>query len=188
MVRVVAFAGGVEPRNVRRLLARAALHQIVVGVGLVVAPQPAHRVMDGGEDLHRLVPRVDSLELLVDLHDAAELAIEDGGGNVRDVEVDGVLALDAHSHVLHHREDLARGDVARNQVSVPGIFLLEEMPALVLGNVLSPALVAFLLGHPDAPAFPTGRLGHQPVLVLSRDRGRVHLHELGVGIDGAVHV
>src|SRR5205085_4435616 len=102
----------------RRLLPRAALHQIVVGVRFVVAPQPAHRVVHGGEDLHRLVPRVDALELLVDLHDAAELAIEDGGGDVRDVEVDGVLAFDAHPQVLHHREDLAGGNVAGNQVSV----------------------------------------------------------------------
>ena len=47
-----------------------------VGGALVVAPQPAHRVVDGREDLHRHVARIDALELLVDFQDAGQLAVE----------------------------------------------------------------------------------------------------------------
>jgi hypothetical protein len=45
-----------------------------------------------------------------------------------------------------------------------------------------------LLRHPDAAAFAARRFRHQAVLVLAGDRRGVHLHELGVGVDGAVHV
>ena len=44
---------------------------------LEVDPQAAHRVVDGGEDLHRVLVRIDADELLVDLEDARELLAQE---------------------------------------------------------------------------------------------------------------
>ena len=74
------------------------ISQAAGGGALVVDPQAAHRVMDGREDLHRHVARIDALELLVDLENAAELVIERRARNVRQVEIDAQpVLLDAQA-------------------------------------------------------------------------------------------
>jgi hypothetical protein len=106
-----------------------------VGLLVEVHPQAAHGVVDAGEDLHRHLARVVADELLVDLKDAVEL-VQLGRREVRDVEVDHRLAVDAHVVGVDDLEDLARGDVARHQVAVLGIALFEEVPAVGLGDGL----------------------------------------------------
>src|SRR5690606_13755406 len=64
MVAVVDFADGVESRDARLLIARRAHDETTRLVALVVGPEASHPVVDGGEDLHRLVARIDPLELL----------------------------------------------------------------------------------------------------------------------------
>ena len=113
-----------------------------VGHLVVIDPQPAHRVVHGREDQHRRLARIFAGELFVDLDDAFH-AMRDLVGpaplrhlaiGIDDVEVDLVLAADAEPVVAHRLEDLARGDVARHQVLVLRVFLLEEVPALALGD------------------------------------------------------
>ena len=67
VILIVALADGVQAGNVRLLIARRAGSQAALGRALVVDPQAAHRVVDGRENLHRHVARIDALELLVDL-------------------------------------------------------------------------------------------------------------------------
>ncbi len=141
---------------------------------LVVGPEPAHRVVDAGEDAHRHLCRVVTHELAVDLHDAAELDLEHMRVQMADVEVDLVLAVDAEAEVHADVEDLAGGDVARHQVAVLRVLLFEEVPGLAV----------FI--RPDAAAFAADRFGHQAQLVLAGDGRRVHLDELAVGVEGAL--
>ena len=135
MVLVVALADGVQARDVRACWWRAARRKPPVGRALVVHPQAAHRVVDGREDLHRHVARVDALEFLVDFQDAAQLAVELVARNVRQVEIHAQpVLLDAQPLVDADVEDLARGDVARHEVAVLRIALFEEVVPLALGN------------------------------------------------------
>ena len=111
------------------------------GVALEVDPEAAHRVVHGGEDAHRVLVRVLADELLVDLEDAGELLAEHLARQVRHVEVDLVLVLaalrveDAAPLVEALLEELAAGDVARDEVAVAGVLLLEEVVAVALGDV-----------------------------------------------------
>jgi hypothetical protein len=106
---------------------------------------------------------------------------------VGQIEVDLLLAADAEA-VAADQEDLARRDVARDEVAVGGVFLLEEIPAFLLGNRGGIPLVPGRSWDPHAPPLAPGRFRHQPQLVASRDRGRVHLDELAVRIGRAVLV
>ena len=168
---VVALARGEEPRNVRPLL--------------VIDPQAAHRVVDAGEDTHRDVARVVADEHLVDFENRAELAVESLGRDVRQIEVDLVVAVDAEA-VEADLENLARRDVARDEVAVGRVLLFEEVPALGLGDGRRLAFIILRLRHPHAPALAARRLGHQTQLVLAGDRGRVDLNELAVGVARAL--
>src|SRR6185503_5773359 len=85
--RVIAFAGGEQSGN--------------VGALVEVDPQPAHRIMHAGEDAHRHVTRIVADEHLVNLENRAEFAIQNVGGNVRHVEINLVLATDAHAFNAH---------------------------------------------------------------------------------------
>ena len=49
-----------------------------VALRFVIDPHAAHRIMDGGKDFHRRVARIDALEFLVDVEDAAQLVVERG--------------------------------------------------------------------------------------------------------------
>ena len=114
-----------------------------------------------GKDLHRHVARIVANELLVNLENAFELAIEYLAIDVRKVEVDHRLAIDAQVMLVHDLEDRARGHVARNQIAVLRIPLFEEVPALTCRNALRITLVARLLGNPDTSTFAARRFGHQ---------------------------
>ena len=98
------------------------------------------------------------------------------------VQIDLVLAEDAHLLVDADIEDLAGGDVAGDQVAVGRVLFFQEVPALAFRDGLAAPGVAGLLRHPDAPALAARRLGHQPQLVQAGDGGRVDLDELAVGV------
>src|SRR5690349_18656903 len=108
--------------------------------------------MNTGEDTHRHVTRIVADEHLVDFEYRAEFAVQNFRGNVRQVEIDLVLAADTHA-VDTDLKYLARGDVARDEVAVSGIFLFEEVPALALGNRRGHPRVAFSARHPNTSAF-----------------------------------
>ena len=133
-----------------------------------VDPDAAHRIVDGREDLHRHLARIFSDEVHVDFEDTAELALQVVRIDMREVEVDAVLAVDAQTHVHADLEDSARGDVTRHEVAVCRIHVLKEVPGLAVAI------------DPDASAFTAARLAHQTVLVGTRNRRRMNLDELGV--------
>ena len=121
VVLVLALAGGKDAGDVGHLVE--------------VDPQAAHGVVHAGEDLHRLLARIDADELLVDLENAVELAVQRGAVDVREVEVDHGLAVEAEAELVDDLVNGARGHVARDQVAVLGIPLLEEVEALGLGDL-----------------------------------------------------
>ncbi len=141
--------------------------------------------MHGGKNLHRHLARIVADELRVDVHDAPELPRQVLGVFVRQVEVDDVLAADAHALVHADVEDLARRNVARHEVAVLGILLFKEVPALGLGDLPRIAVVAGLPRHPHTPALAAGRLAHEPALVRAGNGRRVHLDHLAIGVPRA---
>ena len=154
VVLMIALARSHESRNVRVVVA--------------VDPDTAHRVMYGREDLHRHLARILTDELRVHLENAAKLALEVIRRDMGEVEVNAALIVDAEPHVDADLEDCTRCDVARDEVAVCRIHLLEEIPGLAV------------LVRPDASALTAAGLGHQTVLIRSRNRRRMNLNELRV--------
>jgi len=173
VILVFALAGGVDAGDVGGLIN-------------VVHPDAAHSVMHAGEDLHRLDAGIDTAEFFIDFENAFELAIESFAVDVRNVEIDGSLAIEAELFLINDAMNGAGGDVARNEVPVFRIPLLEKVEALVFGNGSGGARVAGLFGNPDAAPFATGGLAHQAELVFARDRSGVDLDEFAVGVIDAL--
>ena len=188
VVREVGLADGVETRD--------GGHQVVVD------PDAAHRVVHGGENLHRLLVGADVGDLLVHVEQVAVTLLDDvlaqtldGGleveehGQTRLVHtVAGVAALlgGARSHVARH--EVAEGRVAALQIVVA--VLLGDVRRL-LGSRTDRLHVLELLGNPDA-AVVAQRLRHERefrllVAVYGDTRG-VDLREAGVGEAGALAV
>ena len=109
--------------------------------------------MHAGENLHRRCTWIIAYKLLVDLQDAFQLAVENGRINVGEVEINHRLPINSQSLLVNHLVDGAGGDVARHQIAVLGIPLLQKIPAFALGNRLRIAGIAFFLWYPDAAAF-----------------------------------
>ena len=101
------------------------------------------------ENAHWHVTRIIPDEHLVDLQDGAELFVERLSRNVRQIEIDLVLAVDAHAGETNLK-DFSRRDIARNQIAIGRIFLFEKIPPLVLGNRGRRSLVVFSLRYPNA--------------------------------------
>src|ERR1700756_1900126 len=106
--------------------------------------------MHAGKNLHGRVARIVPDKLLVDLENAFQLLVENLAVNVRQVEVDHRLSVDAEAVLVNDLEDGPCSHVARNQIPVLGIPLLEKVPALAFWNALGIAIVALLLRNPDA--------------------------------------
>src|SRR4029434_5760414 len=103
VVLVLDLARGVEPGHVGRLAPRRRFVERAVNlVRNVVDPEPSHRVVHPGKDLHRDLARVVAYELLVDLEDPSEPDVELLLRNVGQVEVD----LAPASHAVPRKADL----------------------------------------------------------------------------------
>ena len=119
---------------------------------VVVDPEPAHRVVDGGIDAHRLAERVLVGDALVHLEEVAVALLDDvvteAGDGVAEVEVHAVLPrTDAPPRVdLTLRR--ARRDVARHEVAERGVAALEEVVALRVGDLVGRARIVHLLPAP----------------------------------------
>ena len=77
--------------------------------------------------------RIIADEHFVDFQNRPEFLVERLSRNVRQVEINLVLAISAEA-IETHLKDFARGNIARDQIAVSRIFLLEKIPALFLGN------------------------------------------------------
>ena len=74
------------------------------------------------------------------------------------VQVNHGLAVQAQAKLVDHLVNGAGSHIARNEVAVLGIPLLEEIKAIRVWNLLDGALVAGGPWHPDPAAFATGGL------------------------------
>ena len=159
-----------------------------VALEVVVDPQPAHRVVDGGVDAHGDGERVLTGDALVHLEEVVVALVDDLRADARDrlgeVEVHAVLQRPDAAAGVDLALRRARRDVARHEVAERRVAALEVVVALVLGDLVGGAGVVVLLRHPDA-AVVAQRLAHQRELrlevVARRDARGVDLRVAGVG-------
>ena len=106
------------------------------GHQVVVDPQPAHRVVDGGVDAHRHLVRVLVGDALVHLEEVAvalarSTSLAEPLDGVGEVEVHAVLErADAACPASTIELGGAGGDVARHEVAEARVAALEEVVAL----------------------------------------------------------
>ena len=79
---------------------------------------------------------------------------------MRQIEINLIFAADAVAFETN-LEDLARRNVARNEIAVSRIFFFEEIPAFVVRNVFRIARVAVDFAEPKR-----GRLRRAPIRTL----------------------
>ena len=93
--------------------------------GLIeIDPHPTHGVVHAGKDLHGNFARVIADKLLINFQNAFQLAVENLGIDVSQVEVDHGLAINAEIVFEDDFENRARSDIAWHQVPVFWIPLL----------------------------------------------------------------
>lgn len=83
----------------------------------------------------------------------AELVIQHCWIRYGNIEIDDVFAVHPQMLVIDHIVDLARCDIAWDQIAICGVLLFKEIPRLAI------------LVRPDAPAFAARRFAHQTILV-----------------------
>ena len=155
---------------------------------VVVDPQPAHRVVRRRVDAHRHLVGVLARDVLVHVEEVAVAIADDLFAQALDrvgkVQVDAVLhRADAQAVV-----DLALGgtrrDIARRQVAIGGIHLLQVVVAILFRNLVHRPRLVGLARHPDA-AVVAQRFAHQRqlglVLACRGDAGGVNLRVARVG-------
>ena len=155
---------------------------------VIVHPQPAHRVVGGGVNPHRLAVRVIATDPLVHRH---QVAVAGGDGafafrfdRIGEIQIDRAAArADAPPRVAQF-PSAPRGHIARCHVPVGGIHPLEEVIALLLRNRIGLSGIPCLLRQPD-PAIVAQTFAHQSELALegvaAGDAGGVDLGEAGIG-------
>src|SRR5437870_7579710 len=81
--------------------------------------------MNSGENPHGHMARIIADEHFVDFQNRPELFVERLCRNVSQIEINLVLAIGAKA-IETHLKDLARGNIAGDQIAVSRIFLLEK--------------------------------------------------------------
>ncbi|MNI28010.1 hypothetical protein D3C73_817710 [compost metagenome] len=137
---------------------------------VIIDPHAAHGVMHSREDFHRNFAGIIAHEFFIDFDNAAQLDVQLLRVLVGEIQVHHVLAVNAQPLVDTYIKNLPGGNIARHQIPVRRIFLLQKVPRL-----------AVLVG-PDASAFTARRFRHQPQLVIAGNRGRMDLNEFTVGV------
>ncbi len=131
---------------------------------VVIDPQAAHGVVQGGVDAHRLLVAVFAGDALVHLEEVAvfllDLGLAEAADGVGEIEVDAAAARADAAAVVARFLGRARGDVARRQVAVARVLALQVIVALALRDLARVALVAGLERHPDA-AIVAERFRHE---------------------------
>src|SRR5215467_10827993 len=101
---------------------------------------------------------------------------------MRDVEIDGGLAVEAELFLIDDAVNSARGDVTGNEVAVLGIPFFEEVETFVLRDRFCGTSVFWIPRNPDAAAFAACGFAHQAELVFARNCGRMNLDEFAIGV------
>src|SRR3989441_2897800 len=144
--------------------------------------------MHAGENLHRRGARIIADELFVDFENAFQFAVENLTIDVREIEIDHRLAVDSEVMFVHDFMDGTRSHIARHEISVLRIPLLQKIPAIIFRNRIRIALVAGGLRNPDASALAAGGFRHQAQLVFTRNRSGMNLDELAIRVVAALLV
>ncbi len=169
---------------------------------VVVHPEAAHGIVNGGEDHHGSAVGVVSGDAFIHFEEVA-VAFLDG---FFAVALDGVAEVeeDAESGGGHAVSGIAEflggagGDVAGCEITEAGVFAFEVVVAFVLGDVVGVEFPGAdfgggggIFGRPDASVVAEG-LGHEGelglILAVDGDAGWVDLGEAGVGETGAAFV
>ena len=137
MIGEVRFTEDVESRDVA--------HEVVV------YPEPAHCVVDGGEDSHWALVGVLISDLLVHVEEIAVTLLDgvpaDALDGVGEVEVDAETGgADAASVVARFLRG-AGGNIARGEVAKARVFSFEEVVAVLFGDLAGILLGIFLLRY-----------------------------------------
>src|SRR5580704_5774476 len=169
VILIFAFARRIDSWDIRGLIE--------------IDPQPAHGVVHAGEDLHGNFARVIADKLLINFQNAFQLAIENLGIDVSQVEVDHGLAIDAEIVFEDDFENRARSDIARHQVSIFWVPFFEEVPALALRDRQRIAFVTRRLRNPNPSTFAARRLRHEPQFIFAGDASRMNLDELAIAVE-----
>ena len=109
------------------------------GHQVVVHPQAAHGVVDGGVDAHRLLVRVFAGDALVHVEQVAVALLDDvlaeALDGIAEIEVDGEAGFADAAAFVADLLGVAGSHVARHQVAEAGIVALQVVIALGLGNL-----------------------------------------------------
>jgi len=166
-----------------------------IGHEVIIDPETAHRVVDGGVDAHGLLVGIFGGDLFVDFEEIA-VALADGGfaealDGIGEIEIDAETAWADAAAVVGGFFGGAGGDIAWGEVAEAGVFAFEIVIAFGFGDLGWGTLVAFIFGDPDASVVAEG-LGHEGefalILAGDGDAGGVDLGVAGVGEEGAVFV
>ena len=171
-----------EVRLTRDIQAGDGAHQVVID------PQPAHGVVNGGIDAHGHFVGILAGDALVHVEQVAVALYDDvlaqALDSLAEVEVDAQAGLAHAAAFVANGLGIARGHVARHQVAEAGIAAFQVIVALGLGNLVGLTLVAFGQRHPNT-AVVTQRFAHQGELGLifasDWDASGVNLGEAGIG-------
>ena len=172
------------------------------GHEFVVHPDTAHRVVDGGENLHGGFVGALVGDFFVHVEEVTvarcNLVAAEVADGLREVEIHSQAGIVHTIALVATFFGSAAGHVAGHEVTEGGIAAFEVVVAVFLGNVLT-LETAFLtrlgvfelFGHPNATVVAE-RLGHEGefrlfVTVYGDTRG-VNLHVRGVGKHGALAV
>ena len=178
VIREVAFPDGIQAGQRR--------HQVVIH------PQAAHGIVDGGIDHHGRGIRIFIGDAVVHLEEVAVLRLDvvasEALNGLGEVEIDRLAGGSDAAPLVAHLLGVARREVARNQVAEAGIFPLEIVIALRFGNLVGGPLVARSLRHPDASVVAQA-FGHEGefrlVFAVHRNAGRMDRRVARIGHGGA---
>ena len=140
------------------------------GLMLPINVDTAHKVVYGRENLHRNFMRVIAVEGLVNIHNTFQTAIQIIVGQMAQIQIYLIFAVNAKTHIDANVINLTRSNITGHQISIGRITLLQEVPRFAV----------FI--SPDTRTVATGRLRHQAVFVITGHSGRVDLDKLTVSV------
>src|SRR4051812_39042238 len=137
--------------------------------------------MNAWENSHRHITRVVADKHFVNFEYRSESLGKCFCRDMCQVEINLILSADTFAFQTNLK-DLTRCYISRNEIAVCRISVLKKIPALIFRNISRTAFVGFVLWNPDTPTLTTSRFAHQAKLVLTWNRGWMHLNEFAIGI------
>ena len=173
VVRKIRFAGNKQTGNIT--------------LKVVINPEPTHRIVHSGEDLHGLFVRIFAGDIFVHIKKIPVLA----GNRITAVTFNRISKIkvncssgwtNPHS-IITNELGISGGHITRHEVSKSRIFLFQVIISILFGNVVGMAIVIAVFRYPNT-SIVTETLAHQRKLGLIVpgywNAGRVNLHIAGI--------